>query len=192
MNAAAFSDSLAVDGKERNFLTETEIARMLKAARYGRHRERDHLLVLLSYRHGYRVSELIDIRLNEIDLDAGRIYVRRRKGSLSTSQPLEGDEIRGIRSWLRARGETRSPYLFLGERGPLTRQAINYLFKVIGERACLELEVNPHMLRHSTGFFLANKGYDARLIQDYLGHRDIRHTEIYTRTAAGRFQDLWR
>jgi len=130
--------------------------------------------------------------MSEIDLDAGRIYVRRRKGSLSTSQPIEGDEIRSIRTWLRVRGETTSPYLFIGERGPLTRQAVNYLFKEIGKRAGLEIDVSPHMLRHSTGFYLANKGYDSRLIQDYLGHRDIRHTEIYTRTAAARFQGLWR
>lgn len=181
-----------VDGQERNFLTEAEIDRMLKAARRGRHGKRDYLLVLLAYRHGYRVSELTDIRMSEIDLDAGRVYVRRRKGSLSTSQPLEGDEIRAARAWLRARKETKSPYLFLGERGPLTRQAVNYLFGVIGKRAGLGLEVNPHMLRHSTGFYSANRGYDARLIQDYLGHRDIRHTEAYTRTSATRFQGLWR
>jgi site-specific recombinase XerD len=191
MNTAVSSNSFVVDGKRRNFLTESEVARMLKAARQGRHGERDRLLVLLSYRHGYRVSELIDVRMSEIDLDVGHIYVRRRKGSLSTTQPLGGDEIRAIRASLRAHGEMRSPYLFLGERGPLTRQAVNYLFKVIGKRASLELEVHPHMLRHSTGFYLANKGYDARLIQDYLGHRDIRHTEIYTRTATARFQGLW-
>jgi type 1 fimbriae regulatory protein FimB len=192
MSAAVSPEVLIVDGKERNFLTESEVAKMLKAARLGRHGERDHLLVLIAYRHGYRVSELIDIRMHEVDLDGGRIFVRRRKGSLSTSQPIEGDEIRAIRAWLRIRGETKSPYLFLGERGPLTRQAVNYLFKEIGKRAGLGIEVNPHMLRHSTGFYLANKGYDSRLIQDYLGHKDIRHTEIYTRTAAARFEGLWR
>src|SRR5215207_6429344 len=130
--------------------------------------------------------------MHEVDLDGGRIFVRRRKGSLSTSQPLEGDEIRAIRAWLRVRRETKSPYLFLGERGPLTRQAVNYLFGEIGKRAGLEIEVNPHMLRHSTGFYLANKGYDSRLIQDYLGHKNIFHTTKYTRTAAVRFEGLWR
>ncbi len=51
--------------------------------------------------------------------------------------------------------------------------------------------VNPHMLRHSCGFALANKGHDLRLMQDYLGHRDPRHAVHYTRTAAGRFEGLW-
>jgi len=52
-------------------------------------------MVLLTYRHGLRVSELIDIRLADLDLDSGRIHVRRCKGSLFTTQPLDGYELRG-------------------------------------------------------------------------------------------------
>jgi type 1 fimbriae regulatory protein FimB len=181
-----------VDGNAKNFLTESEISLFLDSARRGRHGVRDYLLALLTYRHAYRVSELIDIRMADLDLNTGRVFVRRNKGSLSTSQPLEGDEIRAIRAWLRERGNTKSPYLFLSERGPMTRQAVNYLFREIGRRAGLPFDINPHMLRHSTGYYLANKGYDTRLIQDYLGHRNIRHTQIYTRTAAVRFEGLWR
>lgn len=182
----------AVDGRKRDFLTEGEVNRLLTASRRGRHSARDYLMVLLTYRHGLRVSELIDIRLRDLDLDAARIYVRRRKGSLSTTQPIEGDELRAIRAYLRERGEMKAPYLLIGERGPLTRQAVNYLLKEIGQRAKLDISVHPHMLRHSTGYYLANKGYDTRLIQDYLGHKNISHTVKYTRTAASRFEGLWR
>lgn len=182
----------AVDGRKRDFLTEGEVRRLLTAARRGRHSVRDYLMVLLTYRHGLRVSELIDIRLRDLDLDTAQIYVRRRKGSLSTTQPIEGDELRAIRAYLRERGETRVPYLLLGERGLLTRQAVNYLLKEIGGRAKLGVNVHPHMLRHSTGYYLANKGYDTRLIQDYLGHKNISHMVKYTRTAASRFEGLWR
>jgi integrase len=181
-----------VDNREKNFLTESEIKKFLNATRRGRHSTRDYLLVLMTYRHGLRVSELIDIRIKDLDLDVGRIFVRRKKGSLSTHQPIEGDELRAIRAWLRERGDTKSPYLFLSERGPMTRQAINYLLKEIGRRAGLQMHVHPHMLRHSTGYYLANKGYDTRLIQDYLGHKNIFHTTKYTRTAAVRFEGLWR
>jgi site-specific recombinase XerD len=181
-----------VDGKKRNFLTEPEVKRLLESARRGRHGTRDYLMVLLTYRHGLRVSELIDIRLRDLDLDTARIHVRRRKGSLSTIQPIEGDELRAIRSYLRERGNVRLPYLLLSERGPLTRQAVNYLLKEMGQRAKLVINVHPHMLRHSTGYYLANKGFDTRLIQDYLGHRNINHTVKYTRTAASRFEGLWR
>jgi type 1 fimbriae regulatory protein FimB len=177
---------------KRTFLTEAEVKLMLKASKLGRHSKRDYLLLLLAYRHGLRVSELIDIRLSDLDLVKGHIYVRRLKGSISSSHPLSGDELRAIRAWLRERGEERSPLLFLGERGPLTRQAINYLFDQIGQRAELKIKVHPHMLRHSTGYYLANRGYDTRLIQDYLGHSNINHTVKYTKTAATRFQGLWR
>src|ERR1043165_3248678 len=145
-----------VDGRKRDFLTELEIKRLLDSARRGRHGTRDYLMVLLTYRHGLRVSELIDIRLRDLDLDAARINVRRCKGSLSTIQPIEGDELRAIRAYLRERGDTKLPYILLGERGPLTRQAVNYLLKGMGQRATLGINIHPHMLRHSTGYYLAN------------------------------------
>lgn len=169
--------------------------RFLNAARQGRHGVRDHLMMLMAYRHGLRVSELIDIRLKDLDLETARLYVRRKKGSLSTHQPIEGDELRAVRAWLREREQhrnARSTYLFLSERGPMTRQAVNYLVDQIGQRAKLRFHVHPHMLRHSTGYYLANRGYDTRLVQDYLGHKNIAHTVRYTRTAAIRFEGLWR
>jgi len=185
----------AIDAHAKSFLTESEMKKFLDAARKGRHSVRDFCLMLVAYRHGLRVSELIDIRLKDLDMETGRLFVRRVKGSLSTHQPIEGDELRAIRAWLREREDypnANSNYLFLSERGPLTRQAVNYLVAQTGKRAKLKFDVNPHMLRHSTGYFLANKGYDTRLIQDYLGHQNIRHTVRYTRTAATRFEGLWR
>jgi len=184
-----------VDRRGKDFLTDAEMQRFLEAARHGRHGVRDYLLMLMAYRHGLRVSELVDLRLRDLDLDTGRVYVRRKKGSLSTHQSLEGEEIRALRAWVRERDQrrdARSSYLFLSERGPMTRQAVNYLVKTCGQRAKLRFHVHPHMLRHSTGYYLANRGYDTRLIQDYLGHKNIMHTVRYTRTAAIRFEGLWR
>jgi type 1 fimbriae regulatory protein FimB len=80
---------------------------------------------------------------------------------------------------------------FLTERGgPFTRQGISCLMRCICE--CAELgKAHPHMLRRPCGYALANKGHDLRTIQAYLGHRDPKHTGIYTRTAATRFETLW-
>lgn len=184
-----------VDARAKDFLTQAEMKRFLDAARGGRYGVRDHAMMLVAFRHGLRVSELIDIRLKDLDLASGRLYVRRVKGSLSTHQPVEGDELRAIRAWLRERdkrADAQLTYLFLSERGVFTRQAINYLVTQAGERAKLKFRVHPHMLRHSTGFYLANKGLDTRLVQDYLGHKNIAHTVRYTRTAASRFEGLWR
>src|SRR6266480_2393857 len=185
----------AVDDRPKNFLTEAEVENFLKAGRKGRHNVRNFAMLLLAFRHGLRVSELINMRMADVDLDTGRLFVRRLKGSLSTSQPLEGDEIRALRAWLRQRIKApccNSPLVFLSERGPMTRQAFNYICAEVGKRTGLSIKVHPHMLRHSCGYALANKGRDTRLIQDYLGHRNLRNTEIYTRTAAVRFEGLWR
>jgi type 1 fimbriae regulatory protein FimB/type 1 fimbriae regulatory protein FimE len=73
----------------------------------------------------------------------------------------------------------------------MTDSAIRKLVARAGENAGLELEVHPHMLRHSCGYYLANKGTDTRAIQAYLGHRSITHTVRYTELAAGRFEGLW-
>jgi type 1 fimbriae regulatory protein FimB len=194
-NAKSKPVKQTVDCRSKDFLTEAEMKRFLDAARLGRHGPRDYAMMLMAYRHGLRVSELVDLRLKDLDLETGRLFVKRKKGSLSTHQPIEGDELRAIRAWLRERekrSQARSPYLFLSERGPMTRQAVNYLVTRIGQRAKLRFHVHPHMLRHSTGYYLANRGYDTRLVQDYLGHKNIAHTVRYTRTAAVRFEGLWR
>src|SRR5262252_10038948 len=126
-----------VDSRGKDFLTEAEMRRFLEAARHGRHGARNYAMMLIAYRHGLRVSELVDLRLKDLDLETGRLYVRRKKGSLSTHQPMEGDELRALRAWLRERTQrkdARLSYLFLSERGPMTRQAVNYLVKECGLR----------------------------------------------------------
>lgn len=182
-----------VDAQERgkDFLNDAEVELLRKAARCGRHGERDDALIILMYRHGLRVSEAIRLRRDDCNLTEARIEVRRLKRGLDVQHPLAGDELRAIKSYLRTRDD-RLPFLFLSERGsPLTRQAVNYLLRVAGEQAGLG-RVHPHMLWHGCGYYLANEGYETRLIQDYLGHRDPRHTARYTRTAARRFEGLWK
>ena len=183
----------AADGHERakDFLNTGEMEALLDAMKAGRHGVRDYLLALMMYRHGLRVSEAVDLLRDEVDFDQTRLWVWRLKNGLSVEQPIAGDELRAIKRYLGSRSDA-VPWLFISERGqPLTRQSVNYLMATAATRAGLP-PVRPHMLRHSCGYYLANKGYDLRLIQDYLGHRDPRHTVHYTRTAASRFDGLWR
>jgi site-specific recombinase XerD len=176
--------------RRRDFLNEADIAALLDSAKAGRHGIRDHLLLLTMYRHGLRVSEAVGLRRDEVDLDRARVWVRRLKNGLSVEQPIAGDELRALRRYLATRRDAL-PWLFLSERGqPLTRQSVNYLITAAAIRAGVA-PVHPHMLRHSCGFALADRGHDLRLIQDYLGHRDPIHTVHYTRIAGSRFEGIW-
>lgn len=114
-----------------------------------------------------------------LNLKQPRIWVRRGKNSLDTERPIEGDELRAIKRYLTARTD-KLPWLLISERGqPLTRQAVNYLIAQAGSRAGLG-DVWPHMLRHSAGYALSNRGHDFRLLQDFMGP-----AKVYGRCSVG-------
>src|SRR5260221_1727977 len=105
--------------------------------------------------------------------------------------PLRGPELRALRAWKREQGDSM-PYIFTSLRGaPMTRRTVHYVVAEAGKAAKMEFPVHPHMLRHATGFYLANAGQDTRAIQLYLGHRNIQHTVRYTELVASRFKDFW-
>jgi type 1 fimbriae regulatory protein FimB len=182
-SAGGHAEAADVHERTKDFLTAGEVGRLLDAAKAGRPGVRDRLLILM-YRHGLRVSEAVAIRRDEVDLAAPRLWVCRLKNGLSVEQPMAGDELRAVKRYLATRNDAL-PWLFISERGAqLTRQAVNHLLAQASARAALP-PVNPHMLRHSCGFALANRGYDLRLIQDYLGHRDPKHTEVVLENRTG-------
>jgi len=182
---------------DRKHLTGREVERLIEATKGSRHEIRDRCLLLLMFRHGLRVSEACRMKLDQVDSESGVLHVARLKGGLSTTHPLRGDELRAIGAWLKVRAKLKPPEtlrtFFINERRkPFYRSAVNYLLQRYSEAAALPLIAHPHMLRHACGFALADQGADTRLIQDYLGHRNIQHTVKYTATNPARFEKLWR
>src|SRR5271165_1489805 len=178
--------------RSREYLTPAEVEKLLKAsAKVGRHGARDRTLILLAYRHGLRVSELVTMRWEQIDLKAGLVHVARLKNGLPSTHPIRGPELRALRDLRRDYPE--SPYLFVTERGgPMTPATARKLIARAGKLAKLPFPIHPHMLRHSAGYKLANEGHDTRSIQQYLGHRNITHTVRYTELSPERFKNFWK
>lgn len=178
--------------RTREHLLPEEVEAMrsgLKKAN-GRHAHRDSTLILLIYRHGLRVSEASALRWEQIDFSGGTIYVKRVKKGIPSVQPIYGDEIRSLRKL--QRDYPASSYVFQSSRlGPLARDTVSEIVERAGELAALPFPVHAHMLRHGTGYYLANRGTDTRTIQSYLGHNNIQHTVRYTELASSRFQGLW-
>src|SRR5262245_58921788 len=179
-------------GRTRRYLTSREIEKLIEAARkWGRYGHRDATMILLAYRHGLRASELCDLHWHQVELNAGRLHVRRSKNGTASVHPMQGDELRALRRLQRE--QEASPHVFASERGgPMTPKSFGTLFTRLGERANMPFPIFPHMLRHACGYALANAGHDTRALQAWLGHKNIQHTVRYTEMAPDRFKDFWR
>jgi len=180
------------DVRSREYLTDKEVTQLQDAAkRIGRHGHRDATLIPLAYHHGLRVSEVISLRWDQVDLSQGLLHVNRSKNGTASTHPLGGPEIRALRRLQRDYPET--PYVFVTERkGPLTDSNVRKMIARAGRNANIGFPVHPHMLRHACGYKLANDGHDTRAIQHYMGHRNIQHTVRYTELAPGRFNGFWK
>lgn len=177
--------------RTREYLTEDEVEKLMATARRNRWGHRDSTMILIAFRHGLRVAELVDLRWDQIELDAGRLHVRRVKNGLPSVHPLRGDELRALRR-LKREQQPSSPFVFTSERGaPFSRAGFAKLIERAGRGANLSFKAHPHMLRHATGFALANRGHDTRSLQAYLGHKNIQHTVRYTELTDTRFRDFW-
>lgn len=178
-------------GQDRDYLRPAEVDRLMNAARrIGRHGHRDATLILIAYRHGLRVGELIALRWDQVDLKAGMLHVHRIKNGMPSMHPLRGPELRALRQLQRDYPD--SPYLFVTERGgPITASTVRKLLARAAKEAGISIPVYPHILRHSCGYKLVNDGHDTRSIQHYLGHANIMHTVRYTKLAPTRFKHFW-
>ncbi len=178
--------------RSREYLTPDEVEDLMVAAKNtGRYGHRDMSLILIAYRHALRVSELVALRWDMVDLKRGLLHVSRLKNGIDSVHPLRGPELRALRKLKRDYSDTE--YIFITERGgPMTDSNVRKMTKRAGETAKIKFPVHPHMLRHSAGYKLANAGHDTRAIQQYMGHKNIQHTVRYTELTPQRFKDFWK
>ncbi|EQA1667121.1 tyrosine-type DNA invertase [Enterobacter bugandensis] len=181
---------------KRRFLTHHEIGLVIHSLSGSVHEVRNRCLIIMCYLHGFRASELTGIKLSDIDFSGKKIYIRRLKNGLNTSHPLQISELEYLKEWLDIRegyNHKNNDWLFLSRSGNrLSRQYFYKLIRQYSVLAGLTVNAHPHMLRHGCGYELAEQGMDTRLIQDYLGHRNIRHTVHYTAANAARFSRVWK
>lgn len=147
---------------------------------------RNHLLILLSYKHGLRATEVARLKLE--DVQGGRLDCQRLKGSLHTNRPLESDpnplldEKRALAAYMREREDTGSVFLFVSRLGHgMSRQAIYEVFQEAAMNAGIERgRRHPHMAKHTLGSLAHRSGVGLLDLQQLLGHRDIKATSMYT------------
>jgi integrase len=176
--------------RPREHLTEREVEKLIGAAKANRYGQRDATMVLICFRHGLRVSELCGLQWSDVEFESATLHLRRAKGGQTGTHPLLGEELRALRALKR---DAKSSFIFVSERGaPFTVSGFQKMVERAGIEARMPFKVHPHMLRHATGYALANKGTDTRTLQAYLGHRSIQSTVRYTELAPGRFKNLWR
>lgn len=180
-----------IDLRSREYLALQEIEAIRhQAKKTPRHGHRNDTLLLMMFRHALRVSEAVLLRWEQVDFIQSLLHVQRMKNGRPATHPLQGDTIRALRRLQRL--YPTSPHVFCtAQRVPLSPRRAHRIVAEAGKAAGLPFTIHPHMLRHSTGFYLANKGIDTRAIQAYMGHARIENTVIYTALDAGRFKDFW-
>lgn len=175
--------------RNEEYLERARVTRLIKAAgSIGRNAHRDYTMVLFAYRHGLRATELVDmLEWHQVDMEDRTINIRRCKRSKDTKHTMATDECAALRKL----GPRSSGPIFTNEQG--ARMSIRGFHKIVqraGINAGLGPHIHPHMLRHSCGYDMTERGLPTRLIQEWLGHVNIRHTVSYTAVGANQFKKV--
>ncbi|MCM8786706.1 MAG: tyrosine recombinase XerC [Candidatus Omnitrophica bacterium] len=163
------------------FLTESEVQKILDMPINSEKIEdyRDKAILEFLYSTGARVSEMVALKISDIDLISGVAKVMG-KGKKERLLPLGEPAIQSIKKYLDARTD-KSPFFLVNKRGkPLTDRGVRFIIDKYIKKAAISLKVSPHVFRHSFATHLLNRGADLRSVQELLGHSNISTTQVYT------------
>lgn len=162
------------DRKLPEVLTKDEVKRLIESADNNKSR----LIISLLYSSGLRVSELVNLKVDDLNLDEKTGWVRKGKGSKDRLFTLSANLAGELKEHFEKRGK-ENKYVFSKEK-PLTTRNIQKIIKGTRQRAGVNKRVTPHTLRHSFATHLLESGVDIRLIQALLGHANLNTTQLYT------------
>jgi len=157
-------------------LSKEEIRRLLDSSKSDKH----VLIIELLYSSGLRLSELINLKIEDLELDNKSGWVREGKGGKDRMIILSDIVVKHIKQVI---GNRKTGFLLQGRNGQLSRRAVQKALDEIAKRAEITKHVHPHMLRHSFATHLLVAGTDIRNIQVLLGHADLSTTQIYTQVS---------
>lgn len=156
-------------------LSRAEIHRMLGVTKNIKHR----LMLALAYGAGMRVSEVVSLRVCDLDLNEMTIHIKQAKGQKDRISIIPESYVDGLRTWVVAKD--RNDYVFASEQGgKLTTRTAQKVFEHALAKAEIQKSATFHSLRHSFATHLLENGVDIRYVQELLGHNNIRTTQRYT------------
>ena len=174
------------------FLTVPETEQLLDTAAHTKTAPRDRALFELMYSSGLRRSEVVGLKISDVDFFNGIVKVFG-KGSKERLVPVTDEALAAIKDYLACRKNPQSQEaLFLNRNGkPLTGDGLAYIFKNTAIAAHLVRKVTPHSLRHSFATHLLNNGCDLRSLQEMLGHKSLAATQVYTHVSVEKLKSVY-
>lgn len=178
--------------KARDYILPREFDRLLSAAlSTGRHGHRNYTLILLCYRHGLRLRELMNLQWRVIDLQKKVIRVSRKRKGINSVHPLRPIELQALRKLKKE--SPKNSYLFTKINGALlSERSVSRIVSEAAVKAGIKIPVNPSTLRRGSGYALANAGHNILELQTYLGHKNIQKTLRYMELPAKPFKNFWK
>jgi len=157
-------------------LTKEEVNRLIEAIPT----KKSKLMVTLAYACGFRVSELIGLKVSNLNFEEMVGYIRQGKGRKDRMFNIPQRLLTKLKKQVETQKEIGEEYVFSGKNGSLTDRNIQKIVRNAAKKAGIKKDVHPHTLRHSFATHLLENGTDIRMIQELLGHADLSTTQIYT------------
>jgi len=185
-------ESPKIEKRLPEVLTEEEIEKLLNVNKVSRKHLRNLAILELFYSSGLRISELCNLKINDLNLENGFIRVKG-KGNRERIALLNKFSVEMLRKYLSERKTGIDEYLFLNNRNKkISRQSVWKVVKKYAKYAGIDKDVKPHTLRHTFATHLLERGMDLRVVQELLGHKSIATTEIYTHLNRKKIKEIYK